>query len=285
MSSRRCHFRHTRGLGWRLAAGPGRSRRCRCQTGHSGTRRPGCQYQRRAPPAEGAAFSARAGSNAANSPRRRCSTRTSETRSRERCRRRYRPNGPLRRTRKRPYRVMAGEADRSRGRADGSPGPKAPEHHQRCSRTCSRRARPGRQRRPGRLPRGASLASHLFPHACRERRRQFCTSPYGTGKKTPGGAGTHTGHTGHTGARGHTRAHGSHGRTYNTVINSIFEFRQSVSYFTVPPHTPSLLACLLPTHPPRLLKPWQSSKLFRLRSGGVRRLSVRLRRSKAPLPV
>ena len=25
-----------------------------------------------------------------------------------------------------------------------------------------------------------------------------------TGKKTPGGAGTHTGHTGHTGARGHT---------------------------------------------------------------------------------
>ena len=26
----------------------------------------------------------------------------------------------------------------------------------------------------------------------------------GTGKKTPGGAGTHTGHTGHTGARGHT---------------------------------------------------------------------------------
>ena len=56
----------------------------------------------------------------------------------------------------------------------------------------------------------------------------FCT-----GKKTPGGAGTHTGHTGHTGARGHTdhtdephnhppkpkrthgrtRAHGSHGRT------------------------------------------------------------------------
>ena len=27
---------------------------------------------------------------------------------------------------------------------------------------------------------------------------------YSTGKKTPGGAGTHTGHTGHTGARGHT---------------------------------------------------------------------------------
>ena len=26
----------------------------------------------------------------------------------------------------------------------------------------------------------------------------------GPGKKTPGGAGTHTGHTGHTGARGHT---------------------------------------------------------------------------------
>ena len=26
----------------------------------------------------------------------------------------------------------------------------------------------------------------------------------GTGKKTPGGAGTHTGHTGHTVARGHT---------------------------------------------------------------------------------
>ena len=28
--------------------------------------------------------------------------------------------------------------------------------------------------------------------------------PPGTGKKPPGGAGTHTGHTGHTGARGHT---------------------------------------------------------------------------------
>ena len=27
---------------------------------------------------------------------------------------------------------------------------------------------------------------------------------YSTSKKTPGGAGTHTGHTGHTGARGHT---------------------------------------------------------------------------------
>ena len=30
------------------------------------------------------------------------------------------------------------------------------------------------------------------------------TTVPGTGKKTPGGAGTHTGHTGHTGARGHT---------------------------------------------------------------------------------
>ena len=123
MSSRRCQCRHARGLGWRLAAGPGRSRRCRCQTGHSGIRRPGCQYQRRAP-AEGAAFSARAGSNVGSSPRSRCSTR-----SRERRRRRNRPKGPLRRTRKRPYRVTAGEANRRRGRADGSPGPKAPEHH------------------------------------------------------------------------------------------------------------------------------------------------------------
>ena len=35
---------------------------------------------------------------------------------------------------------------------------------------------------------------------------RFCgrQSVPGTGKKTPGGAGTHTGHTGHTGARGHT---------------------------------------------------------------------------------
>ena len=59
-----------------------------------------------------------------------------------------------------------------------------------------------------------------------------------TVKKTPGGAGTHTGHTGHTGARGHTdhtdephnhppkpkrthgrtRAHGSHGRTSQEYV-------------------------------------------------------------------
>ena len=33
---------------------------------------------------------------------------------------------------------------------------------------------------------------------------RYCTC---TGKKTPGGAGTHTGHTGHTGARGHETDH------------------------------------------------------------------------------
>ena len=38
----------------------------------------------------------------------------------------------------------------------------------------------------------------------------------GTGKKTPGGAGTHTGHTGHTGARGHTDHTDQH--RYSTVI-------------------------------------------------------------------
>ena len=32
----------------------------------------------------------------------------------------------------------------------------------------------------------------------------MCTVLYSTGKKTPGGAGTHTGHTGHTGTDGHT---------------------------------------------------------------------------------
>ena len=32
----------------------------------------------------------------------------------------------------------------------------------------------------------------------------FWTGARCTGKKTPGGAGTHTGHTGHTGARGQT---------------------------------------------------------------------------------
>ena len=146
-SSCRCKCRHARGLGWPpavAAVGLGRSRRSRCPTGHSGTRRrPGCQCQRGCPPADGAALSARAGS----SPRSRCSTRAAETRSRERRRCRNRPHRPPRRTRKRPYSVTAGEAKWRRGRADGAPGPKAPQPHQRKYRSCSRRARPGRRRR------------------------------------------------------------------------------------------------------------------------------------------
>jgi hypothetical protein len=153
-SSCRCQCRHARELGWppaMVAVGLGRSRRLRGPTGHSGTWRPGCQYQRGSPPAAWAALSARAGS----SPRSRCSTRTSETRSRER--RRRRRNRPPSRTRKRPYSVTAGETKWRRGRADGTREPKAPQPRQKGSRSRSRRARPGRRRRAGgRCKRGVS---------------------------------------------------------------------------------------------------------------------------------
>ena len=46
--------------------------------------------------------------------------------------------------------------------------------------------------------------SHEPGHTGKKPRSRTLERTYCTGKKTPGGAGTHTGHTGHTGARGHT---------------------------------------------------------------------------------
>ena len=49
-----------------------------------------------------------------------------------------------------------------------------------------------------------------------------------TGKKTPGGAGTHTGHTGHTGARGHG---------YSTAMNTVPVRTDYVRYHTTLPQS------------------------------------------------